>query len=281
MLGNNDKIGGREKGETLPISIPTALAIERAGGQHPEIEDKEPPVLKYRLILMNVKTLIRNLHGSVERSAFAIPKYDDIVDALIEDMSITESYITDVSKGGTQVRFYLPTYSSIRREYPRAKVKSASTPNQKEYANLEKNIIDTLRKSSAPLDIMGGDMGPEGKHPSTMLVTHYPVDLLKRASFEKLTLLESHTGKLKGPSSWNSKLVSSKELERIPFNRFTLQLFGDGTHFYSFPHKYKKEIIKLAEEAKWTPTTTRDRMVLTIKRVKDPEVRGKLLELVS
>lgn len=284
MFGNSDPVGSRVKGEKLPISIPTAMAVERACGFHPEIKDPKPPILKHRILLMNVRTLIRNLHSSIEPDALKRPDYGELVSGLVEDMRVTESAIISESSGGANTQFYLPTYNSLKRTFPRAKLKLPATDKQRNYADFEKNMIMSLKKQMAsglPLEIETTDMGPTGRYPSTMLVTHYPVDLLMRSNFSELVLLESHTGKIKGGSQWSGKLTGSKDMSRIPFNKFTLQLFGDGTQFHSYPHKYKKEVLRLAEEKRWSHTTTRDKILLNIKTIEDTEVRGRLLELMG
>lgn len=284
MFGNNDYVGQRVKGETLPMSVPTALAVERACGVHPEIKDPSPPIHAYRMILINVKTMIRNLHSSIEPDGLKRPDYDDLLSGLVEDMRITESAIIDASKGSSQVQFYLPTYHSIKRQFPRAKLKLPSTEKQRQYADFEKNMVLGFKKQirqGIPLEVESTDMGPEGRYPKSLVVTHYPVDLLQRSRFTEMMLLESHTGKMKGSGQWNSKLTGSKGMERIPFTKFTLQLFGDATHFLSMPHKYKKEVLQIAEQERWTSTTSKERMLQGIKKISDAEVRGRILELMG
>ncbi|MNL71249.1 hypothetical protein D3C87_1963770 [compost metagenome] len=50
----------------------------------------------------------------------------------------------------------------------------------------------------------------------------------------------------------------------MPFNHVTLQFFGDGVHFNTFPNKEKKQIIELADARRWNPTTTLDKMRMDI-----------------
>ena len=51
----------------FPISIATSLAIESALGVHPDIPVTGVPVEKYNAIYINVRTLIRNFIGSLEK----------------------------------------------------------------------------------------------------------------------------------------------------------------------------------------------------------------------
>lgn len=51
----------------------------------------------------------------------------------------------------------------------------------------------------------------------------------------------------------------------MPFNHVTLQFFGDGVHFGTFPAKEKKQIIELADARRWNPTTSLDKMKSDIK----------------
>src|SRR5690606_9561418 len=98
-------------------------------------------------------------------------------------------------------------------------------------------------------DVRYYDVYIEGKFQDTMLLTHIPVDLLSADRFSKLVLLESHTGAIKPHLSWYTKLTNGKELFRMPFNRFTLQVFGDnGVHFAPMPMKMKQAVKDISEK---------------------------------
>lgn len=111
-------------------------------------------------------------------------------------------------------------------------------------------------------------------------MTHVPVDLLTGTRFSKLTLLESHTAKLKNKLDWNSKLTNGKDLPNMPFNAMTLQVFGDGGLFFSpMPMAVKKEVMSIAEKYKWTPATSLDKVKYGLQGMNDHLTRQILLTM--
>jgi hypothetical protein len=118
-------------------------------------------------------------------------------------------------------------------------------------------------------------------HATTLLMSHYPVDLLQRYRFMSLAHLESHTGAVKTPLMWNTKLVNGKETPYLPFDKMTLQMFGDGIAFTPMPAKIRKRVLELAVEYKWTPATTKDLVIHSAEAGKDPALVMLLKDLYS
>ena len=102
------------------------------------------------------------------------------------------------------------------------------------------------------------------------LITHYPVDLLARYNFTELHLLESHTGAIKNPSMWNTKLQNGRDIPNIPFDRATLQVFGDGVMYRPMNMKIRKAFIEMAEKHQWSAATTEALVKHSAKSAKDP-----------
>ena len=120
-----------------------------------------------------------------------------------------------------------------------------------------------------------------GQHPEAFIVTHLPVDLLSRYNFKKLELVESHTGAIKAFPHWHSKLTGGKELVNIPFNAFSLQVFGDnGNLFTPLLPSLRKEVLRLAQEDRWVAITTDDKIRMSLRKVTDPTSRAILMSLL-
>ena len=97
---------------------------------------------------------------------------------------------------------------------------------------------------------------------------NFTIDLLSNYSFPSCKLLESHTGKIKPKTYWNSKL-SGKDSGLMPFNAMTLQIFGDGENFAAYPRKLKLELIELAKKNKWSPITTNAKVESDLNKMTD------------
>lgn len=267
----------REKGQ-FPISIGTSLALEGALGIHPDRPLPNRPIFQYKEVWFNVYTLFRNMITSLKAEQQRGATVADLHPALIEDMMGCETVVDQESNGRVKAMFYLNDYSSLPKAYPKAKLKEPSTDNQLVYAALEKATLDRLLVDRPAITIARYPLLIKELHPKALIMTHYPMDLFARYQFERLDLLESHTGKIKGPAHWNSKLSGkSSETEFLPFNAFTLQVFGDNVQFAHQLRGLKDAVIETAKATNWSSVTTMDKIKMTLdKFVKDPAVLKQL-----
>ena len=170
----------------------------------------------------------------------------------------------------SKLTFYFCDYQDFTRRYPHSMFKEVRTDLQKLYADLENRTIELIIQEleNDPLVIRPCNTKINGRDRTTLIVTHFPVDLLNSGSFAKLDLLESHTGIIKRPAQWSSKLKGKKDqLARIPFNQMTVQLFGDsGGMLGPYPMKIREELIKVAETYRWNSLTTKSRILLTVEQ---------------
>ena len=95
----------------------------------------------------------------------------------------------------------------------------------------------------------------------------------------KLELIESHTGAIKPFPLWSSKFSGTIKVE-LPFNAFTLKVFGDGVHFLGKRPTLKKAVLAQAEADHWTGLTTEDKIRDSLKKIADPTVKAELMELL-
>lgn len=264
----------------FPISIATSLAIESAIGILPEAPTDSPEIKKRQLLMINIRTLIRNLYGSVPTEQRAKLEEYTIAETISNEMRAIEGITAEHSDGRCSCVFYHCSYVDIPRKFPKSLPKSPSTAAQQLYQTSEQVIIrylDTEFASGSPLNHYVSDFPDMNVH--AMLVTHYPIDLLQRYRFASLVLLESHTGAVKSPVFWNTKLHNGRELENLPFDRMTLQMFGDGVTFSPMPIKIRRTVHKLAMDGGWTPGTTKDLVIRQVEQHRDPALEMLVKEL--
>ncbi len=277
-------IDAREKGQ-VPISIATSLAIEGALGIYPDRPESPPPIQNAQAIWFNIRTLYRNLVNSLSAEVRDSANARDLLPHLREEMTIIENALIATNNGMTRTTFYLCDHSDFYTRFPRAKFKSPVTDRQIVAMGVETDTLSQFLKDRPPHDfrlfkteITAGSA--REKDFTTFVVSHQPVDLLSRYAFKSFILLESHTGKLKSAGQWGTKLNSGKDFPELPFNKFTLQVFGDGVHFSPLPGPVRHAVLARAKDDHWTPITTRDKMLASVQKIEDKDIRTLLMTLL-
>lgn len=273
------ELDAREKGTQVPISIATALAIESSLGIMPEQETPDAPILKTQTLWINLRTLVRNFYGAIHKEFREGVFPAQVAELIVNEMQIIESAISKGANGRVEVTYYLCSLVGLNRRYPYAKHKSADTPNQKTAYAMEEATLQEILLLNPPFDLRLFEMDFDDVQQNAFIITHHPLDLLNRYRFKTLTLLESHTGALKPPSLWYTKLQNGRDLPNIPFDRMTLQLFGDGVLFAPMDGKARRLLVELATKNKWSPLTTKDYIVSTIHREREPILEALILRL--
>lgn len=244
----------RVLGEQVGISIPTAIPFEEA-----ILTDK----LNVKHIWINLYTLVRNYHGAYDDGS-AVDRVK-LIKAFIEELYV----IKNLASGLAEIHYYLTDLMYLEKTFPLAKLKVPRTPSQLLYKSIEDLLIRYALKEKDLNIIKVRTLLPEFNK-KVWLITHHPVDLLSRYSFSDVTLLESHTGELKGPAQWNSKLTGIDKYPNIPFNALTLQVLGDSaTLFLSLKKSLKSPLLETARARKWTPATTRDKIINDLSTISD------------
>lgn len=260
----------------IPVSIGTSLAIESLCNVHPDVKHPHPPVTDASHIWINLRTLYRNLYGSVAREVKNYLTADITSMVLMEEIEIIEAALKNVN-AAVKVVYYVAAHNTLEVKFPNAKLKGARTDLQKQQLELEKATFQLLTKQRE--DIRLFDIDLNGEDATAFILTHHPIDLLSRYRFRRLALIESHTGAIKPPPLWYTKLNGGSELERIPFNRMSLQLFGDGVMFSPFPIKIRKAILELAAKHRWNSVTTKDKIIQNLKAMSDRATGDFVAEL--
>jgi hypothetical protein len=268
-----------------PISISTSLALESAFGHYPEKPIvNPPPITAVNNIWFNVRTLIRNYIGAMDQALADHMTPDQLATGLMEELTVIESVMAAQSQGYCNSVFYVADYSRMTHTFSNAFLRSPKTPKQRLYATLEDATIKRLVVApiSQPIRRFNYELvAANNLFPKSFIVTHLPIDLLSRYSFQALSLLESHTGTIKGPALWNTKLTGGKDHPEIPFSRFTLQVFGDNGHMFSpMPQRLKDIVLRLAKLDNWSAVTTKDRIRFSLGNIPNDVDRASLLKLL-
>ena len=245
----------RALGDGLAISVATAIPIEeRILVEKPEVTN----------LWLNIKTLFRNYWGSIENpSSYSQARLiGDFMEEVVDLKKIMELQNIEV------VVYNTVETKALTGRFKHAKIKIPHTDKQKTYAAIERsaaNMAMNLLPTEWKRDFMTKLYGAQGQR--VHMLTHYPLDLLSRYEFGDLLLLESHTGTVKSPTEWITKLTKHSDYRHLPFNILTMQVLGDdSTQFYAQSSKVKKEFLMISTEGRWNPTTSIPKVSSDIKK---------------
>lgn len=264
----------RETGK-YPISVATSLAIEGLMGIHDNIPPQpSPPVTNCDVVAINARTLIRNILGSHDKLTSQYITVDYVVKLVLDEILTIKSILETETMGRVQTFMYIPSYKFLKLRYRSAVIKEPVTDKQKLAHKFEEDCIELLLKRRgdiyAPVSIVDLDIKFENK-PRVCLITHLPIDLLHCEGHSSLALLESHTGIVKFSNQWYTKLKNGKELYRIPFDKMSIQFFGDsGGTFGSYDAKMRKVLLEISEKNQWTQLTTKNKIVSDVLHAYEP-----------
>lgn len=253
-------ISVREMGQ-FPLSIPTSLALEGAIGIYPEKETHINVLPDYDELWINLRTLFRNLMGSMKSEEAAAVTPTPVAEALMSEIEHLESIIKERSANRIHLVFYVSNYKGLESKYPRAYIRKDSTPKQLVRTEIQKKAIGhllELLKEQGGHDVRVFEQKLKTAKPTkALIITHFAYDLFVYPQFSQLDLLESHTGVIKPKSQWYTKYVDGKTLPMIPFREDLVQIFGDAETFAPWPIKHRRQLIELAEKHHWTQLTTK------------------------
>lgn len=259
---------------TLGMSIGTSSGIE--------LGDAGANIRNSDVVLFNLFTLIRNAYDAYEdKEEKATITSEQLIKDVIEDLKILSRWMETARKSKPiQMVVYYPTYFSLKFKFPLAELKEPKTDIQKAYDELSKRTAKELYKQFDKL-VQKTDVGMPSFKGKGIVLTHHVVDLAVFENPARLTLLESYTGKLKPYTQWYTKLTGGDELHYMPFNKLTIQVFGDrSTNFRSSSVKIKNLVKGIAMENKWTSATTVSRVRNTINFMDNSLDKTGLLKML-
>lgn len=277
----------RRATSAFPLSIGTSLLFESLYAGRFDPYDKTRIVEKvnpagYNAMWLNVATLIRNIIG-------AVPKEDQpgldplsLCSAVEAEIEVIESIFSNEGQGLIHPTFYFCTYDRqyLHPTHKAIKLRMDHTPTQKFQQFLLMETMKLLFKRHEGRYILKLDdtLTPK-EYKKSLIMTHFPYDLLSYTNFNQLDLIESHTGKLKTRSLWYTKYHSlgDASLNTLPFLRKLLLIFGDNVMFQPLDIKFRRMILEISQRRKWHPLTTQDRIMLDLSLdIREPY----LLELI-
>lgn len=217
-------------------------------------------------VAINVATVTRNVINAFKGTEA------ELLSTLPEqlDMTMTLLYNTFRSLYNMSVIYYRCSYSDTR--YGTLGVKLKETPRRKMNQSLIDAGLKNLEEGKLPnqinLTIDGSVSGPDEVLPEKLcIVTHYAQDLLNHRQFDELVLIESHTGAVKTPKEFNTKLSLNPEQKKlIPFGKFAQRVFGDGTLYGPMDIDIRRTIVEIAEKSGWVRTTPINRIGFLLKK---------------
>lgn len=240
----------------LGMSVGTSLAFEG---------ESVTSILSSDTILFNLRTLIRNAHQAYEKDDRDAFKVDQIVADVKDDIVKLAKWINE-NRGTRPINMvvYAPSYDGLKYKFKKAELWEPKTEKQKAFVKLSDDVSAILVREYKTLIHEVNCQFPTFSGQGIVL-THHAVDLTLSNSVMRLYLLESYTAALKPYTQWYTKLTGGEELFNMPFNRLTIQIFGDrSTNFRSQSLQVKNLVKELAQQAKWTSATSYDRVKATI-----------------
>lgn len=255
---------------SFPVSIGTALALESIFIEGPmpyyDKERKIPNIVKlntYSEIWINLTTLIRNISGASDKNVFTIATSKDIVDVLISEIEVINDLFAIEGKGICIPRYYYCSYKQLKSSYKEDKVRfrKEKTDLQLIYSNKVKEVLKLLYKNTDEYSLFDSEIKSD-IHSNSLIMTHIPYDLISHTKFNKLDLLETHTGKLKTKHDWYSKYypVGNIDLSNLPFHKILLLVLGDHVLIQPNDIRLRRLITEVAKKGKWTTATTLDKI---------------------
>lgn len=251
----------REVGTIVPVSIGTSRAFEGLLGQHPDNPKQPTDAKTIKEIWINIRTLVRNLYQAMSSENQTGIDLVDAVHVVVDEAKVIPVVLQQYGIKAV-VKFYIPTKDSVKWLFKHATFKESKTPKQLAYDIYERFVsIETYNKLKEDnIPVMEIDTKPPRVDGTVLLFTHYPHELLWKPNFNRLLLLESHTGKIKTYNQWYTKLNGIKEDTPMPFTPFTIQVFGDKQYLEPQPKHIRAQLKQLALQRKWTGITTPDKI---------------------
>lgn len=272
----------RETG-AFPLSIGTSLALEGLLQRHPNQPRMPPGHKRVRSVWVNLRTIIRNFYAALTAVQLKEITIEQSVDLLVDECRTLPTVLTQETKNNLQTVLYVTDFAETKWLYPNAIYWEPNTEKQRHRHNLEHFTLFALLEQlhNERIAVIKIATQPPTTPGVVALLTHYAHELLWRFQFDGLFLLESHTGKLKSYTQWRTKLKGVKDDEHIPFNAFTLQLFGDGALFDAYPKKLRDEVRQLADSRHWTGVTTLEKIQSDVRRFGGETLKKTLTQLIS
>lgn len=274
-------LAGREQGQ-FPISKGTSLAIESLANLVPDRPHVKPePVSQIDVLLVNVRTIYRNMLSAIKAAVKDSVLAEDVPDYLFQEMKQIRDAVSKISNGKVDTYFYLCTYPDLKKHFPDAKLVVQTTAKQQRDKAMEDQVMGAIAQSPQNYGdprifeyyLETGKLENE----RVGILTHLPLDLVNRQLFKEIYLLESNTGAFKGARDFSSKFKVKPEGAQFPFTAFTLQLLGDNKMFMPQMSEVIGHVATVAKQSRWTFMTTPEKIKYNLQNA---EHAGKYSSLL-
>lgn len=263
------------------LSIGTSLAIEGLLGIHPQSPSMPTGHRLITTLWVNLRTLVRNYYQAMRSEDAAKIQYPNAALTLLAEVQGLPDILRQ-NKSSLNIVFYYQTDDDIKRQFPKASYRKPKTDNQTRYHLYELNVLKILidECTNAGVELTRLRQAPLSNNQQVAFLTHLPKDLLWKTSFERVFLLESHSGRLKTYVDWYTKLNYVKSDQPIPLNEFTVQVFGDKDLFLGQEKRIRDEVLTLAKLRKWNGSTSMSKVRTDIMANASPAVKRSFRELL-
>lgn len=274
----NKSLAERHLGQ-LPLSIATSIAFESLLNMEPSENASEhvrkpkgdkQPISEFNTIWINLRTLLRNIDGAIDKDAEKNASPRDYYHVLLSEISTIDGIISNLPYE-INVVYYAKSFNSLTTIWKQALFRDVTAPRLKVFSVIERNVLDFL-VDDIKKEILNKDkfiMADCFIHikDNSALLSHFPIDLLLRRGGKFKALIESHTGAIKYKKDWNTKLRDGKKYPRIPFDSAMIQIFGDSQNMLSPQSKQIREkLASMSEKYQWHPLTTKERILFCTKQ---------------
>ena len=222
--------------------------------------------INWSLYLINVETIIRDRKS---KNANVMTAENIKFDCTVIAQYIAMYNSICMLKEKPLIVFYLPKYEMLPKEVLRDKLPKGTEERWKLRNEVQKELesngfLDNYEgteiafcnaepsKTRFPhkaliMDLMKSYSGISMRR--TLMISHVPLDFHLYRIFKNFMLLESYTGKIKGPKEFGRKVFKN---EKIPFNKYTHLLLGDKWYMrQQVDLRTKRAISDLAAKDRW------------------------------
>ena len=253
---------------SFPVAIGTGLALESMFDPviDPYDPDREIPnkieLKDYKYHIWNIYTIIRNLLHSVdEKDKISIITDKNFTKELNQEI---DTLVNLYNNTDLTVVIFIPDYDKVMDSFNKHKVSEFTKPM------VELLAVRDYLKNYTPdglINTITGGFNIPRMEGNILLTTHLTVDLLNQHN--KITLLESNTGKVKSKYEWYTKYhpIGKRDLDTIPMVEEVLYILGDHNMVIPAPLTTRLELYQVAIDRRWTSKTTREKIVADLRSV--------------
>ena len=253
---------------SFPVAIGTGLALESMFDPviDPYDPDREIPnkveLKDYKYHIWNIYTIIRNLlHSVAEKDKISLITDKNFTKELNQEI---DTLVNLYNNTDLTVVIFIPDYDKVMDSFNKHKVSEFTKPM------VELLAVRDYLKNYTPdglINTITGGFNIPRMEGNILLTTHLTVDLLNQHN--KITLLESNTGKLKSKYEWYTKYhpIGKRDLDTIPMVEEVLYILGDHNMVIPAPLTTRLELYQVAIDRRWTSKTTREKIVADLRSV--------------